>query len=298
VKFLHKYLEAIGFTNMVDRKKLKEILTDVVMNSDARAYTTNKDGIMLGEFRKNFANGMGIAVCGEFDEEDKFIYDYYYPYLEGSGVTSYEDVSVERHAAKESYSGVCDDIKLGISLIFYLRNMIPYVEVQSAGKLPIKGTSLTLSALSLSGAVMLPIQKDEMQKEQVKKDSANRSNLLAAARKGDEDAIETLTLEDMDLYTSISKRIQKEDLFSMVDTYFMPYGVECDQYAVLGEIVGMRLTTNQETNEQIYVLTICCNELTFDVAINIIDLFGEPKVGRRFKGVIWLQGFINFPEEL
>ena len=294
---MHKFLRAIGFSELSDRKKLKDILTDVVMHSDERAYTTNKEDIMLGEFRKNFASGMGIAVCGEFDEEDKFIYDYYFPYLEGSGVTSYEDVSVERHAARESYAGVCDDIKVGISLIFYLRNMIPYVKAQSLGKLPVRGTSVTMSALALNGSVMLPIMKDEMQKEQVRKDSVNRTNLLAAARKGDEDAIETLTLEDMDLYTSISRRIHKEDVFSMVDTYFMPYGVECDQYSVLGEIVGIRLAVNHITGEQIYVLTICCNELTFDVAINIIDLLGEPKVGRRFKGVIWLQGYINFPED-
>ncbi|MDE7112581.1 MAG: DUF3881 family protein, partial [Acetatifactor sp.] len=146
--------------------------------------------------------------------------------------------------------------------------------------------------------IMMPIMKDEMQKERVKQDSVNRNNLLAAARKGDEDAIETLTLEDMDMYTTISRRIQKEDIFSLVDTYFMPYGVECDQYSVLGEIVGMRLVSNQITGEQIYILTICCNELTFDVSINIIDLFGEPQVGRRFKGVIWLQGYINFPEDL
>ena len=119
---------------------------------------------------------------------------------------------------------------------------------------------------------------------------------MAAARKGDEDAMETLTLEDMDMYTVISRKIQKEDVFSLVDTYFMPYGVECDQYSVLGEIKDMKLTTNQVTGEKIYILTICCNELTFDVSINIIDIYGEPQVGRRFKGVIWLQGSINFPE--
>lgn len=295
---MHKYMRAIGFSSMTDRKKIKELLTEVVMNSDSRAYTLNNEDVMLGEFRKNFASNMGIAVCGEFDDEEKFIYDYYYPYLAGSGVTSYEDVSVERHASKYSYAGVCDDIKVGISLIFYLRNMITYVKAQTTGKLPVRGTSLTLSALSVSGTIMMPIMKDEMQKERVKQDSVNRNNLLAAARKGDEDAIETLTLEDMDMYTTISRRIQKEDIFSLVDTYFMPYGVECDQYSVLGEIVGMRLVSNQITGEQIYILTICCNELTFDVSINIIDLFGEPQVGRRFKGVIWLQGYINFPEDL
>ena len=120
---------------------------------------------------------------------------------------------------------------------------------------------------------------------------------MAAARKGDEDAIETLTLEDMDMYTAISRRIHKEDVFSLVDTYFMPYGVECDHYSVLGEIVEMEMTTNQITGEKIYILKICSNELTFDLSINIIDLYGEPQVGRRFKGVVWLQGSINFPKE-
>ncbi len=294
---MHKYLRAIGFSTLTDRKKLKELLTDVVLNADKRSYTMNQEQVMLGEFCKNFASGMGIAVCGEFDDSDKFTYDYYYPYLEGSGITSCEDVSVERHAAKDSYAGICDDLKVGISLIFYLRNMIPYVKAQATGKLPIRGTTLTLSGLSISGTIMMPIMKDEEQKLKVQKDSANRNKLLAAARKGDEEAIETLTLEDMDIYTTVSRRIQKEDVFSLVDTYFMPYGVECDQYSVLGEIVGMRMAANQITGEKIYVLTICCNELTFDVSINIIDLFGEPQIGRRFKGVIWLQGLINFPEE-
>ena len=294
---MHKYMRAIGFSEYSDRKKLKQLLTDVVMSSDEQAYTLNQEEIMLGEFRKNFAENMGLAVCGEFDEEEKFIYEYYFPYLKGSGITSCEDVSVERHAEKDSYAGVCDDIKVGISLIFYLKNRIPYVKAQATGKLPIRGTTLTLSALSVSGNIMLPIQKDEEQMRKVKQASLTRQNLMVAARKGDEEAIESLTLEDMDMYTTISKKIQKEDIFSLVDTYFMPYGVECDQYSVLGEIVDMRLVSNRITGEQMYVLTICTNELTFDVSINIMDLFGEPQVGRRFKGIIWLQGSINFPEE-
>lgn len=292
---MHKYMRAIGFSNFTDRKKLKELLTDVIMNSDERAYTINQDEIMLGEFCKNFAENMGIAVCGEFDDEDKFIYDYYYPFLKGTGITTTEDVSVERHASKESYAGICDDLKVGISLIFYLRNMIPYVKAQTLAQLPIRGTTLTLSALSISGTIMMPILKDEQQMRKVQRESANRTKLIAAARKGDEEAIETLTLEDMDMYTTISRRIQKEDIFSLVDTYFMPYGVECDQYSILGEIISVKLTKNQVTQEEIYLLKICCNELTFDVCINIIDLLGEPKNGRRFKGIVWLQGFINFP---
>ena len=295
---MHKYMRAIGFSEYTDRKKMKNLLTDVIVNADERAYTMNQENILLGEFCRNFADRMGIAVCGEFDEEDKFIYEYYYPYLRSNEVTTTEDVSIERHAAKESYAGICDDIKVGISLIFYLQNMIPYVKAQAQGNLPVRGTTLTLTGLSISGTILMPIQKNEDQKQRVKRETANRNNLLAAARKGDEDAIETLTLEDMDMYSMISKRIQKEDVFSLVDTYFMPYGVECDQYSVLGEIMKVDLVTNQITGEEIYLLKICCNELTFDVSINIIDLFGEPKVGRRFKGSLWLQGRINIPDQL
>lgn len=294
---MHKYMRAIGFSTLESHKRLQELLTEVVMHSDRRSITRNQDNIILGEFCKDFAKGLGIAVCGEIDEEERFTYEYYYPYLEGSGITSYEDVTVERHAEKESYAGVCDDMKIGISLIFYLKNKIPYVRAQADNKLPVRGTSLTLSALSVSGMVILPIKKDEEQLEKVRQDSANRNSLMAAARKGDEDAIETLTLEDMDIYTAISRRIHKEDVFSLVDTYFMPYGVECDHYSILGEIVEMETTTNQITGEKIFILKICSNELTFDVSINIIDLYGEPQVGRRFKGVIWLQGNINFPKD-
>ena len=43
-------------------------------------------------------------------------------------------------------------------------------------------------------------------------------------------------------------------------------------------------------------MTIECNDLLMDVCINKEDLYGEPEVGRRFKGVIWLQGMIHFPE--
>lgn len=292
---MHKYMRSIGFSSYKERKKIADLLTDAIKKSDERAYTYNQEEVMLGEFCKYFADQIGIAVCGVFDEDDKFIYDYYYPFLRGTDISTYEDVSVERHAAKESYAGVCDDINVGISLIFYLQNMIPYVKAQAIGQLPIKGTSLTFSGLSLSGTVMMPIMKDEIQKQKVKNESANRTNLIAAARKGDESAIETLTLEDMDMYTTISRRIQKEDVFSLVDTYFMPYGVECDHYSILGEINNVKIIKNQLTDEEIYILTICCNEMIFDVCINIEDLYGEPQPGRRFKGNIWLQGYINYP---
>ena len=292
---MHKYMRAIGFSKLSDRQEQQKLITDIILSATYRSYTSNGDETILAEFCEDFAENMGIAVCGEFDAEDKFTYDYFYPYLRGRGISSYEDVSVERHAEKESYAGICDDIKVGVSLIFYLQNMIPYVKAQNMELLPIRGTTLTLSALSIKGNIILPITKNEREVRKLEKASRNRSQLIAAARQGDEEAIESLTLEDMDTYTSISKKILTEDVFSLVDTYFMPYGVECDQYSILGEILEYSTTVNKLTGEQIYLMKINCNDLQFDICINAVDLYGEPQVGRRFKGIIWMQGYINYP---
>lgn len=292
---MHKYLRAIGFSEFDTRKKVQALVRACTLDSTSRAYTTNGDDTMLAEYGKDFAPNMGIAVCGELDEENQFFYDYYYPYFRGSVVSSHEDVSIERHAGRESYAGVCDDIRVGVSLIFYLQNMISYVKIKNANRLPIRGTTLMLSGLSIEGMVMMPINKNERQKEKIKKEAISRNHLLQAARRGDEQAIESLTLDDMDTYTSISKKIHKEDVFSLVDTFFMPYGVECDQYSVLGEITECKKIQNSLTKEEIYVMSLSCNELNFDICINTKDIYGEPEVGRRFKGVVWMQGFINFP---
>ena len=36
------------------------------------------------------------------------------------------------------------------------------------------------------------------------------------------------------------------------------------------------------------------NEMQFDVCVPAEEVMGEPEIGRRFKGTIWLQGYINF----
>ena len=73
----------------------------------------------------------------------------------------------------------------------------------------------------------------------------------------------------------------------------MPYGIECDQYQIVGNINAYTKVTNSMTGEKVYQMNLECNDLTFDICINESDLLGEPEVGRRFKGSIWLQGKIN-----
>lgn len=297
---MHKFLRSIGFSEYKKTEQIQDLVRYTIMNAGKREYVTaplNSD-VVLVQFCRDFSENMGLAVVGEFDAKDNFIFYYSYPYLRGTQVSSMEEITIERHAATESYAGICDDIKVGVTLIFYLHNMIPYLKFKNADKLPVQGTSLTLSALAIQASVMMPISKSERQKRRSHQSTVNRNNLIEAARKGDEDAIESLTLEDMDTYSNISKKIQKEDIFSLVDTYFMPYGVECDQYSILGEILECKKQENELTHENIWLMRVESNELQFDICMNEKDLFGEPAVGRRLKAVIWLQGIVNYPEEV
>ena len=105
---------------------------------------------------------------------------------------------------------------------------------------------------------------------------------------------EPLTIEDIDLYSMVSRRIAHEDVYSIIETCFMPCGVECDQYSVIGGITAVDLNKNRITGEEIYNLTLDCNDMVFHVIINKQDLLGEPKTGRRFKGQVWMQGTLKF----
>ena len=92
----------------------------------------------------------------------------------------------------------------------------------------------------------------------------------------------------------ISRRIVHEDILSIVENYFMPYGIESDQYSILGDIRDWKVLQNDYTGENVYLIEVLCNDIPISVCINQKDLMGEPAVGRRFKGTIWLQGNIYY----
>jgi len=291
---VHEYLRAVGFSKIKDKEELNRLLEFVEDSYQSERTSGSKNGVDFSERKKSFAPGMGIMLRGEYDEKDQYHREYYYPYFEGSQEKYYDDISVERHAEKESYAGVCDDISLNVTLIFYVQNVADFLHEKRMNQLAKCTVTLRLSGLSTEGKILLPVIKENRTEEEHTEALYQRTRLLQAARSGDEAAIENLTLEDMDMYSMISQRITKEDIFSIVSTYFMPCGVECDHYNVLGEILQVKTVENSMTKEEIYVMTIESHDMVFDICINKEDLLGEPLVGRRFKGVIWLQGEMIF----
>lgn len=290
---MHKYLKAVGFSEIRKRKEMNEIIRDVIKNYDEKTAVENHPEGVFVEFSKNYGCDCGITVCGQYDEDNKFHVEYYFPFFRGTGITTQEKVMIERHAEKESFAGACDDLRIGITLIFYLQNPAEYMLEEYKGNRKSGGQPLTLSGLAAEGKILFPVQKDKEAVKVEKEMTQNRTNLIAAARNGDEEAMESLTMEDMDTYSMISQRITTDDVFTIVDSYFMPYGIECDQYSIMGEILDFMTFKNILTGEEICQMTVESNDMQFDVCINRKDLLGEPQVGRRFKGVIWLQGQIH-----
>ena len=264
---MHSYLRAIGFSKL-EQKDLDQILQEVIVSCDEKKIAEQGKNEIFAELSRYFGMNIGLRVCGTYDEQDQFRMEYYFPYFAGSGITSQEDVMVEQRSEKVCFSGACDDVRVGVTL--------------------------TLSGLSTEGKILLPIQKNIAQRERDQQLTRKRTQMIYEARRGNEEAMENLTMDDMDTYAMISRRIANEDIFSIVDTYFMPYGMECDRYNVMGEILEWMETTNKLTGEKLYQMTINCNDLIFDICMNQEDLMGIPEVGRRFKGIIWLQGSLNF----
>ena len=78
-------------------------------------------------------------MYGELNEKDELDVEYYFPYISNDTVTSKAECSIQRHAEKETYAGLLDEYKVGISLIFYLLNPMEYRERTQKTNSPVKG---------------------------------------------------------------------------------------------------------------------------------------------------------------
>lgn len=305
---MNLYIRAIGF-QYLDADFEEEMIHAGILDSIEKGFVIKNTKLNRGAVIVRVSESTGLYIYGRF-KGDEFIYEYYFPFILGKTSCDNDEITIERHLDKESFAVVCDESRTGVTLIFYLQNVMDYLEFifdknglkqkeynidrkGSVYRIPIKNKKVSLTALSIGGMILLPSHR-KVEPVKAKKEQDERGKLIQAAKKGDETAIENLTIEDIDTYNELSQRILKEDVFSIVDSSFMPCGVECDQYQVVGEILELEEEINHYTKETVYIMVIECNNLSMTVAVNKADLLGEPAVGRRFKGQVWLQGSVAF----
>ena len=113
---MHKFLRAVGFSNL-RKKDLDIILKEVIEYPEVMRVTKDSEGYEFAEFSKSYGENIGLMVRGFYDEEDVFRMEYYFPYVFPLEVSTLEQVDVEKHAEKESYAGVCDEMRVGVTLM-------------------------------------------------------------------------------------------------------------------------------------------------------------------------------------
>lgn len=257
------------------------------------AYLIDADDERFEEHLKANPEGeldIGVGAIERVSKSGRSLGMRYYPYITNPYISSTAACSMEERINGESYVGILEDSRVGASIIFTINNMGEMLkQCRQLGK-DYFIRAVGLSALSIEGKVLLPVKKSQGQRAADIEERKNHDSMVEAAKNGDEKAMEALAIEDVNLVADISRRLHNEDIYSIVDSCFMPCGIECDLYSVIGEIEQVIETMNIYTGKDIYILFLSCNDIRFPVAINTDDLKGEPKAGRRFKGDVWMQG--------
>lgn len=290
---IHKFLRAVGFSKYKNSHDFLPVL-NMLLQEGGNAVLIQDEGIVNGQFGKDFGDGIGVAVYGDFTENDVFHPEYYFPYNANGIEAMGEVLTVARFADKNAYCAMCEEPSFGVSLIFHVINGLEYAKKIDTADNPLRIKGASLSALSVSGKIIMPVMQQEKELAVIKASSSAQRKLMEAAINGDSNALENLAMQDMRLANTIGERSAREDLYSIVSTSFMPFGLESDQYTIIGVIEECDTIKNSLTEEEMYRMIIQCNDVRFSLVINSQDLIGVPEPGRRFKGEIWMQGVLSF----
>ena len=289
---MHSFLRAVGFGSIKSRNDEEKLISLVIDNATEKQVFRVSEERSVVELIMEVTEDTGVVVRGETDAHGVFHVAHYFPFRRGNAITTEEPLFVNKRVDTDAYTGMCDDYRLGVSLIFYIQNVVDYLK-NPIHKKERRRCPVYLSSLATEGKVLLPVEKTKKEAEKVKSDLQNRSALIAEAKQGNQEAMQSLTFDDIDQYAVVSRRIRKEDIYSIVETSFIPYGSESDNYSILGYINSVERQRNIYTNEEFYVMNVECNEMNYDVCIHVDDLLGEPAVGRRFRGNVWMQGKVE-----
>lgn len=295
---MHNYLRAAGFSEYNTEGVIYRYIRNSVIRPEYQTARLDLgDGTVLLEYRQPVNRYVGLcAAVLESSGEFKQI-QYYYPYFNGPELSTGAVCTVEKHSMTDTYSGIIEDYNIGLSLIFFMSNPVNYrLRRLNDDTSEFRGTTLT--AFSDSATVLLPVVPQQnpinaLKEKDMKGIFDLKDPLTAVSDEADTEYVENLIDADIEMYNQISERIESEDLYSLVEQSFMPCGVECDQYSVIGEIMEYAEQVNEITEEKLSFIKLSCNDVEFWLCIRRDDILGEPKSGRRLKCRIWLTGNVN-----
>lgn len=210
-------LKAIGFSE-INNSKLSNMLTEVLSNPSCK-YIIGKDreDIFI-EYIKYFGKGIGITVRGYFDDNEEIIIENWAPYVETTNKLEVSEVDIDVNEKKE-YFAICEEEETGNEIEFYLQNVVDFLNIEDDEDATITGAYIV--GLAIEGTIILPIKKDFVDKVIEVEQAKFYKNLVKLMREGDNEAKQILQIQQEEMTESISARLDKEDLFSVIEGYFL-----------------------------------------------------------------------------
>ncbi len=286
------HLSAVGFSKVKKRTEWDELITQVIEDPTERYVTSEHDEEAYIEHFKSYGPDFGLVVRGTLDEEDEVVVDTCDPYIDAKHVMDVSEVEIEKTEDDSTYYAICEEEETGTEIIFYLQNVIEYLDIDNLQDVSIQGVRVV--GLAVQGTVILPVEKDDVDKVIEEEQDAWYKELIKRAREGDDEAEELLDLQAEETSQLIRERLKKEDFLSVVEGYFLPDEKQDATYSILGFIREIHRSINQDTKEEIYRMYLDTMGMGIEVCINQKDLIGIPSIGMRFMGICWIQGKVVF----
>lgn len=123
---MNLYIRAIGF-QYLDADFEEEMIHAGILDSIEKGFVIKNTKLNRGAVIVRVSESTGLYIYGRF-KGDEFIYEYYFPFILGKTSCDNDEITIERHLDKESFAVVCDESRTGVTLIFYLQNVMDYLE--------------------------------------------------------------------------------------------------------------------------------------------------------------------------
>ena len=285
-------ITAVGFSKTDSEYKIEDIVSEILDSPTKQVASRMSNNDILAEYAKMFAEDTYVMVrivvkAGQKDT--KIQVEQCEPLLESHHVVDVEDLVVECVDDEYTYYAVCEEKETGMQFIFWLQNVVEYVEASNTNQ---ELNKVKIAGLAMEGTIILPIEKDEEDEILEKEEREKLKVMIQRAREGDEEAKEKLEEEEKELDEQLKERMFEEDFLSIMSGYFVPTTLVDATYAVLGEILEIKLKQNKKTGEEMYWFVLNVNDMPLEIMINKSLLVGQPSIGMRFMGTCWLQGNI------
>lgn len=285
-------ITAIGFSKIDSEYKIEDIVGEILDTPTKQVASRMANNDILAEYAKMFAEDTYVMVrivvkAGQKDT--KIQVEQCEPYVESHHVVAVEDLMVECIDDEYTYYAVCEEKETGMQFIFWLQNVIEYIETLDTEQV---FNEVKVVGIAMEGTIILPIEKNEEEEVVEKEERDKLKVMIQRAREGDEDAKEQLEQEERELDEQLKERMMEEDFLSIMSGYFVPTTLVDATYAILGEITHISTRKNNKTNEEIYLFVLNVNDMPLEIVINKNMLIGIPSIGMRFMGTCWLQGSI------